>query len=60
MVRRRFTTEEAWEKINDAQEVIVDLLGRYDEFSQNDVAHLEKAWHELRQAMKTLDEKITK
>lgn len=60
MVRRRFTTEEAWEKIDDAQDAIVDLLGRYDGFSQNDVAHLEKAWHELRQAMYTLDEKITK
>ena len=60
MVRRRFTTEEAWEKIDDAQGVIVDLLGRYDSFSQNDVAHLEKAWHELRQAMYSLDEKITK
>ena len=60
MVRRRFTTEEAWEKIDDAQDAIVDLLGLYDEFSQKDVAHLEKAWHELRQAMYSLDEKITK
>ena len=60
MVRRRFTTEEAWEKIDDAQGVIVDLLGRYDGFSQKDVAHLEKAWQELRQAMYTLDEKISK
>ena len=60
MVRRRFTTEEAWEKIDDIQGVIVDLLGRYDGFSQKDVAHLEKAWQELRQAMYTLDEKITK
>lgn len=60
MVRRRFTTEEAWEKIDDAQGVIVDLLGRYDGFSQKDVAHLEKAWCELREALYTLDEKITK
>lgn len=60
MVRRRFTAEEAWEKIGDAQGVIVDLLGQYDGFSRNDVAHLEKAWHELRQAMYSLDEKITK
>ena len=60
MVRRRFTTEEAWEKIDDAQDVIVDLLGRYDEFSQKDIAHLEKAWQELREAMYSLDEKITK
>lgn len=60
MVRRRFTTEEAWEKIDDAQDVIVDLLGRYDGFSQNDVVHLEKAWHELRQALYSLDDKITK
>ena len=60
MIRRRFTTEEAWEKIDDAQDVIVDLLGRYDGFSQKDVAHLEKAWDELRQVMYTLDAKITK
>ena len=60
MVRRRFTTEEAWEKIDDAQDVIVDLLGRYDDFSQKDIAHLEKAWQELREAMYSLDEKITK
>ena len=60
MVRRRFTIEEAWEKIDDAQDVIVDLLGRYDGFSQKDVAHLEKAWRELREVMYTLDEKITK
>ena len=60
MVRRRFTTEEAWEKIDDAQDVIVDLLGRYDGFSHKDVEHLEKAWCELREAMYSLDEKITK
>lgn len=60
MVRRRFTTEEAWEKIDDVQGVIVDLLGRYDDFSQKDIAHLEKAWDELREAMYSLDEKITK
>ena len=60
MTRRRFTTEEAWEKIDDAQDVIVDLLARYDGFSHKDVAHLEKAWCELREVMYTLDEKITK
>ena len=60
MVRRRFTTEEAWEKIDDVQGVIVDLLGRYDDFSQKDIAYLEKAWDELREAMYSLDEKITK
>lgn len=60
MVRRRFTTEEAWEKIDGVQGVVVDLLGRYDDFSQKDIAHLEKAWDELREAMYSLDEKITK
>ena len=60
MIRRRFTTEEAWEKIDDVQGVIVDLLGRYDGFSQKDIAHLEKAYYELNQAMYSLDEKITK
>ena len=60
MVRRRFTTEEAWEKIDDAQDLIVDLLGRYDGFSEKDAAHLAKAWRELREAMHALDEKITK
>ena len=60
MVRRRFTTEEACEKIEDAQVVIVDLLRRYDGFSQKDVSHLEKAWNELHDAMYSLDEKISK
>lgn len=60
MVRRRFTTEEAWEKINDVQGVIVDLLALYDGFSQKDVAHLEKACDELTQAMYSLDDKLTK
>ena len=60
MVRRRFTTEEAWEKIDDAQDVIVDLLGRYDDFSQKDISHLEKAWDELRQVMCALDTKFSK
>ena len=60
MVRRRFTTEEAWEKIDDAQDVIVDLLGRYDGFSQKDISHLEKAWDELRQVMYALDPKFSK
>ena len=60
MIRRRFTTEEAWEKIDDAQDAIVNLLGRYDGFSQKDVAHLEKAWDELRQAMYSLDDKLSK
>ena len=59
MIRRRFTTEEACEKIDDAQNVIVDLLGRYDGFSQNDAENLEKAWRELREVMYSLDEKIT-
>ena len=60
MVRRRFTTEEAWEKIDDAQDVIVDLLGRYDDFSQKDISHLEKAWDELRKVMCVLDTKLSK
>lgn len=60
MVRRRFTTEEAWEKIDDVQDVIVDLLGRYDGFSQEDISHLEKAWNELRQVMYMLDTKFSK
>ena len=60
MVRRRFTTEEAWEKIDDVQDVIVDLLCRYDGFSQKDVTHLEKAWYELRQVMCALDPKFSK
>ena len=57
---RRFTTEEAWEKIDDVQDVIVDLLGRYDGFSQKDITHLEKAWDELRQVMYMLDTKFNK
>ena len=60
MVRRRFTTEEAWEKIDDVQDVIVDLLCRYDGFSQKDVTHLETAWYELRQVMYALDPKFSK
>ena len=60
MIRRRFTTEEAWEKIDDVEDVIVDLLGRYDGFSQKDVTHLEKAWNELRQVMCVLDTKFSK
>ena len=60
MIRRRFTTEEAWEKIDDVQDVIVDLLCRYDGFSQKDITHLEKAWYELRQAMYALDPKFSK
>ena len=60
MIRRRFTTEDAWEKIDDVQDVIVDLLCRYDGFSQKDVTHLEKAWYELRQVMYALDPKFSK
>ena len=60
MIRRRFTTEEAWEKIDDVQDVIVDLLGRYDGFSQKDISHMEKAWNELRQVMNALDPKFSK
>lgn len=60
MIRRRFTTEEAWEKIDDIQDVIVDLLGRYDGFSHEDISHLEKAWNELRQVMYMLDTKFSK
>ena len=60
MVRRRFTTEEAWEKIDDAQGVIVDLLCRYDGFSQKDITHLEKAWYEFHQVMNALDPKFSK
>ena len=60
MVRRRFTTEDAWEKIDGVQDVIVDLLGRYDGFSQKDISHLEKAWDELRQVMYVLDTKFSK
>ena len=60
MVRRRFTTEEAWEKVDDAQGLIVDLLGRFDYFSQADIAHLGKAYNELNQVMGTLNTKITK
>ena len=60
MIRRRFTTAEAWEKIDDVQEVIVDLLGRYDGFSQKDIAHLEKAYDELNQAMYSLNDKLIK
>ena len=60
MIRRRFTTEEVWEKIDDVQDVIVDLLCRYDGFSQNDISHLEKAWNELRQVMCVLDPKFSK
>ena len=59
MVRRRFTTEEAWEKIDDVQDVIVDLLCRYDGFSQKNVTHLEKAWYELRQVMSSLYPKFS-
>ena len=59
MVGRRFTTEDAWEKIDDVQDVIVDLLGRYDGFSQKDISHLEKAWNELRQVMCALDPKFS-
>ena len=57
---RRFTTEEAWEKIDDVEDVIVDLLGRYDGFSQKDISHLAKAWDELRQVMYALDPKVSK
>ena len=60
MVRRRFTTEEALEKIDDAQVFIVELLGRYGDFSQKDITHLEKAWDELHEVLYSLDEKITK
>ena len=60
MIRRRFTAEEAWEKIDDVQDVIADLLGRYDGFSQKDISHLEKAWDELRQVMYALDPKFSK
>ena len=60
MVRRRFTTEEAWAKIDDVQDVIVDLLCRYDEFSQKDITHLEKAWYELQQVLYALDPKFSK
>ena len=60
MIRRRFTTEEVREKIDDVQDVIVDLLCRYDGFSQKDVTHLEKAWYELRQVMYVLDPKFSK
>ena len=60
MIRRRFTTEEAWEKINDIQEVICDLLALYDGFSQKDSAHLEKASDELTQVMYSLDDKLAK
>ena len=60
MIRRRFTREEAWEKIDDVQDVIADLLGRYDDFSQKDITHLEKAWDELRQVMNALDPKFSK
>ena len=60
MIRRRFTAEEALEKIDDVQDVIADLLGRYDGFSQNDISHLTKAWDELRQVMYALDTKLSK
>ena len=60
MVRRRFTTEEAWEKIDDVQDVIVDLLCRYVDFSQKDITHLEKAWYELNQVLNALDPKFSK
>ena len=60
MVRRRFTTDEVWEKIDNAQDAIADLLARYDGFSQKDNAHIAKAWDELREVMYSLDEKITK
>ena len=57
---RRFTAEDAWEKIDDVQDVIVDLLGRYDDFSQKDITHLEKAWNELALVMYALDHKFSK
>ena len=60
MIRRRFTTEDAWEKIDDVQDVIVDLLGRYDGFSQKDIAHLGKAWDELNQVLNALDPNFSK
>ena len=60
MIRRRFTAEEAWEKIDDVQDAIADLLGRYDGFSQNDISHLAKAWDELRQVMYVLDTNVSK
>ena len=60
MIRRRFTTEEAWAKIDDVQVLIVDLLGRYDDFSQKDIEHLGKAWDELRQVLNALDTKLSK
>ena len=60
MIRRRFTTEEAWEKIDDVQGVIVDLLGRYDGFSEKDIAHLEKAYAELNHAWYSLNDKLIK
>ena len=60
MVRRRFTTEEACEKIDDVQDVIVDLLGRYDDFSQKDITHLKKAWYELNHVLNALDPKFSK
>ena len=60
MARRRFTTEEALEKIDDVQDVIADLLGRYDGFSQKDISHMEKAWNELQQVMYALDPKFSK
>ena len=60
MIRRRFTTEEAWEKIDDAQDVIVDLLCRYNGFSQKDIKHLKKAWYELELVMCALDPKCSK
>ena len=60
MIRRRFTTEEVWEKIDDVEDVIVDLLCRYSDFSQKDIKHLEKAWYELEQVMCALDPKFSK
>lgn len=60
MIRRRFTTEEVWEKIDDFQGVICELLARYDYFSHEDEKHLENAADELTKLMYSLDDRLKK